>query len=314
MRPTWPLLTLTLCQGLAGGLTLAAAFQAPGALSTLTVAVALAAALAGGVASFFHMHRLAAARYILRRWRTSWLSREAVTTGLFTASLVVALVASQSGGGRLWVVVSAVLGLLALWVTAMLYATIRAMRSWYSPLTVLVMMGVGLVGGGLLAEALATAAGTRPNPTLAGVLTAALAVVWGMKALQWRGFIEAREAVWAATGTGLALGPWRLQDTGTTRPPYAAQTQIWPLLPDALRRRRYRLLMGLLGLAGLTQVATAVGLAPVWALLATAAFLGASLLERWLFFADATHSSRVWFQDQPQAPSRVVKGRPPVGI
>ncbi|MCY0864986.1 MAG: DMSO reductase, partial [Sulfobacillus sp.] len=94
MKPTGPLLMLTAFQGLAGGAVLALALMISLAPHDITVGgrewalgLALAFAALGGVSSFFHMHRIQAAKYVLRRLKTSWLSREALTTGLFGGAL-----------------------------------------------------------------------------------------------------------------------------------------------------------------------------------------------------------------------------------
>lgn len=317
MRPTAPLLALTVLQGLAGGLIVTVACWwalGPGpalwpALATVTrVASVLAAAGAG--ASFFHMHRPQAGRYVLRRLATSWLSREALTTGLFVAALVVTAWGLPPAAQAVGVWISAGLGLIAMAVTALVYATLPAMRSWHSPLTVLALMGTGLVSGAALAAALVAfgpAAGAARITAVAllpgGV---ALAVV---KILQVAFFAEARQRLSAQTGTGLPRGPWRLQDPGTSRPPYRTQPQVAP--PLTARARGVLVAGQFLWLVALPLAAAVATVRQPggWTVLGGAAAVVGAGWERWWFFADATHSSRIWFQDQPHAPSRVASPR-----
>ena len=94
MRPTWPLLALTLLQGLSVGLMSIAAillFTQPHDPKMIFIlqGTAFITGGIGGLSSIFHMHRLQGAKYVLRRLKTSWLSREALSTGLYM--MVVAL-------------------------------------------------------------------------------------------------------------------------------------------------------------------------------------------------------------------------------
>jgi len=129
--------------------------------------------------------------------------------------------------------------------------------------------------------------------------------------LQVKFFRDARRRVMAATGTGLPRPPYRLQDTGTTKPPYRTQTQIAAELPATTR------VWALVGIGwwmlGLPLLVTAVG--HVWgdpvtiALVRALSIVLGSFIDRWLFFRDATHSSRVWFADQLFAPHRSTQAR-----
>ncbi|MBX5467429.1 MAG: dimethyl sulfoxide reductase anchor subunit [Firmicutes bacterium] len=314
MRPTAPLILLTVLQGLAWGLIATVAWWLPSAtasqLGFLTDLERLGSLLAaaGGVASFFHMHRPQAARYILRRLGTSWLSREALTTGLFVAVLtaVAWTVGAQGPGSEAGAIVSAGLGTVAVGVTALLYATIPAMRSWHSPVTVLALMGTGLVSGEALALGLAAVGpgaslGRLGAPwLLAGILGLTL-----VKGLQLHQFQLARDFPTGEGASGLPRGPWRLQDTGTSRPPYRTQPQVWPLLPHGVRVAGYTTVgLTLLALPAAGALAAVAHHGALAALGGISAAVGA-VAERWMFFADATHSSRIWFQDVPRAPSRV---------
>ena len=307
MRPTWPLLLMTGLQGLSGGmlvtmallgLTLGSHALSLGAWSLMSL-TSLALVGAGGTSSIFHMHRLAGARLVMRRLRTSWLSREVLTTTLLgLATACTALIPRLFSPAPDWylplAIAAASLALVALFVTAMIYATIPAMLSWHSPLTVVTMMGTGLLGGAVWADAEWLLAGPRSpvaSAVLAGLLRAAL-ILWSFfKILQFRTFAEARTQIRAETGFGLSRSPHRLLDTGTTRAPYRTQTQVWP----PIGRARRHVLQGVLAALGLALFIL-VGMKTSSALLAAAiAVTLLTYVERWLFFADATHSSLVWF-------------------
>ncbi|MDA8192631.1 MAG: dimethyl sulfoxide reductase anchor subunit [Thermaerobacter sp.] len=325
MRPTGPLLLITVLQGLSGGmavaLTTALIFLRPSAELAHAVRMEpliIVVALAGGVASFFHMHRIQAARFVLRRLKTSWLSREALTTGLYIGGLTGLAAGIDLGnwhGALLLGTAAGVagLGLVAMFVTAMLYSTITAMRSWHSPLTVIAMMGVGVFSGWLVMAAIFAVVGTNPAPLREA---AAVAVVLGLllmavKAQQWHFFAGARTSVMASTGTGLPLGPHRLQDSGTSRIPYKTQTQIWPDLRPGPKRLLYGLMFLLLTAVPVAAMgAISAGASPAgWFVGGAVSAVVGAFLERWLFFADATHSSRVWFTDHVKRASRVATHR-----
>ena len=301
MRAPVPLLLITVLQGVSGGMavTFAIVLATGGHVGVVGYGTALGLALIGGASSFTHMHQLSAGRYMLRGWRTSWLSREALTTSWFIAALAVQILwlrgTGVSEGVTVWGIVTAGLGLFAMWVTAMVYATIPAMRSWHSPLTVVALMLTGVFGGWVVALVFS------PSRPWEIPLAFALALVWAFtRALQDRFFITARRGVMAATGTGLPRPPYRLQDTGTTKPPYRTQTQIAPEISGATRRNALlTILWWMLILPGILTASAHVFSAPITiAAVRAGSVVVGSFMDRWLFFRDATHSSRVWFSDQ----------------
>ncbi|NMP21892.1 dimethyl sulfoxide reductase anchor subunit family protein [Sulfobacillus harzensis] len=319
MKPATQLLALTIGQGLAVGLAVCLAYLASRGVLTPALAwslliAGLVTAAVGGVASFFHMHHFSAARFILRRLKTSWLSREALTTALFGGVLFLLALWTYVGrpplhGGAYailpWVV--ALFGLIALFVTAMLYATIPAMLSWHSPMTVLNLMMLAFYGGN--SWALLFAAASHVPPVALGTIQLALTVlVFIMKGLQWHVFSLAQRRVNPATGFGLPFAPYRLQDTGTTKPPYRTQPQT---MPELSARSRMQMKVAIVLVLGVVPVVSDL----IWieahmmgfALIDAIAVTVGLVLERWLFFRDATHSSKVFFTDAPDVPSRVAE-------
>ncbi|MCL4521181.1 MAG: dimethyl sulfoxide reductase anchor subunit [Firmicutes bacterium] len=312
MKAPIPLLLITVLQGVSGGLALALAIDlgAGGHVGILPYGIGLVLALIGGAASFTHMHQLKAGRFMLRGWRTSWLSREALTTSWYIAALVGEIVwlkvAAVGEGAVVWAAVTAGLALLAMFVTAMVYSSIPAMLSWHSPLTTVGMMLTGIVGGwmtGLVFD--------YQKPWETAVALGLLALWAGVRALQVRFFIDARRRVMAATGTGLPRPPYRLQDTGTTKPPYRTQTQIAPELSRGSHRGSlvalacWMIVLPLALTGGVHLWGHPVTIAGVRA----ASVVVGSFIDRWLFFRDASHSSRVWFADQLFASGRSAQVR-----
>lgn len=321
MRPTLPLLLITVLQGLSGGMVLSVSFLwhlVPGERTLLVILLwgAFGIGAVGGVASLFHMHKPKAGRFILRRLRTSWLSREALTTGIYVPVLglivIVPLILPMTPAWyEVGSAVASIFALIAMYVTAMLYATIPAMRSWHTPLTVVVMVGVGIVTGMALAEgvlAIHSGAGAEPGNAVHLAWLVGTVVLAGFKWLQYRHFYESRRSLRTSTGTGMPDAPYRLIDSGTTKLPYRTQTQVWPDLAPGRQRLLYAVMAVVLILIPLCLGTLPFPVAIGWG--GAAVFMvGGAFVERWLFFADVTHSSKVWFGDEPKRESAVSSNR-----
>jgi len=150
---------------------LAPASPRPGAWAALLSVGLLAAGL---LASFFHLGHPERAWRAASQWRTSWLSREVIALPAAMA-LIFAYAAVMLGGfdREVWVLggglpirlstllgFGALLAVLALFVcTAMIYACVKFLRQWHSPLTVLNFFLLGTASGFTLATALAALGG-----------------------------------------------------------------------------------------------------------------------------------------------------------
>ncbi len=130
--------------------------------------LALALLVLGLLASFFHLGHPERAWRAASRWRTSWLSREVIALPIFMALVAMYGGAHYLGLTQPWLVVKGqlpidatlVLGTLGvlfaivLFVcTAMIYASLRFLQEWHSPLTVANFILFGLASGFTLAAA-----------------------------------------------------------------------------------------------------------------------------------------------------------------
>ena len=142
-------------------------------------ALALSLLVGGLIASFFHLGRPERAWRSATQWRTSWLSREVIVLPAFMGVVFLFGVSHLAGyrpeiltlRGGLVIDLSFVLGVVgtmlafALFVcTAMIYACLRFLREWHSPLTVVnyILMG-GASGFTLAAFYAALAAPSQTN-------------------------------------------------------------------------------------------------------------------------------------------------------
>jgi len=183
MHPAFSVIFLTTLIGVGQGLFLAlftaqsySAFNLlpdPGASFYVQGSViALVFLVLGLFSSFFHLGRPERAWRSATRWRTSWLSREVIVLPAFMGTVVLyglihwigwrpVLLTLPSG---LPVDPTAVLGVagtvlaFALFVcTAMIYACLKFLREWHSPLTVINYILLGGASGFTLASVLSAA-------------------------------------------------------------------------------------------------------------------------------------------------------------
>jgi DMSO reductase anchor subunit len=111
----------------------------------------------GLIASFFHLGRPERAWRSAAMWRTSWLSREVIALPVFMAGVAAygGAHAFSLGNTHLIGTLTA-LACLALFVcTGMIYASIRFLQEWASPLTLINYLLLGCASGLMLATLLA---------------------------------------------------------------------------------------------------------------------------------------------------------------
>jgi sulfite dehydrogenase (quinone) subunit SoeC len=200
MKPAFSVIFLTTLIGAGQGLFLALfaaelwgplndsqSFQVIGTL------IALVLCGLGLVASFFHLGHPERAWRSAAMWRSSWLSREVIALPLFMLGLAVYGIA-QFIGWPATPVIGAVVALLcvALFVcTAMVYASIRFLQEWASPLTLANYSLFGCASGFMLATWLASMSATT---ALLVVPLALAAAAFTLAALATRGASLRRNA------------------------------------------------------------------------------------------------------------------------
>ncbi len=190
MRPAISVLLLTTLIGAGQGLflflfaaqlgaALAGWPAAPDAFTLRGTAVAVALLAAGLAASFFHLGRPARAWRSASQWRSSWLSREVIALPLCMGLMAVYALAHHPAASALrpwapWLGMLAALAALALFVcTGMIYACVRFLQEWASPLTVVNFVLFGCASGAMLATVLA-ALWAKPLTAAAGAAALAL--------------------------------------------------------------------------------------------------------------------------------------------
>lgn len=309
MRPAYSVVLLTTLIGAGQGLFLALyAVDAAAALGwtrapardffVTGAAMSLALSGLGLLASFFHLGRPERAWRSAAMWRTSWLSREVIALPLFMASATAWGAAHWLG----WPAATA-LGAFALaaclalyWCTAMIYACIKFLQEWASPITVANFFAMGAASGFTLAVPLAALF----VPHLAAPLGAAaigltlLALATRLASLARNASIRPRSTPQSAIGVQAPKVVQKsmgfMGGSFNTREFFHGMT--------AARMRAIRTAFLLLAFAAPPAV-LAAGLANGSVPTLAAAFAiqySGLLLERWYFLAQANHPQNLYYQ------------------
>ena len=297
MRPAWSIIVFTTLAGAGQGLFLAlfaAELAGRAARHFLFIGSALAALLCiGGLAaSFFHLGRPGRSWRSVAMWRTSWLSREVIVLPAFIATLggysAAQLFSLHDWAHALGLV--ATLLCVALFVcTAMIYACLKFLQEWHSPLTFVNFFALGCASGATAAAALAAAL----QPALAPAFTA-LALALGLIAYALRvgTFVRnARLHPRSTTQTAIGARDPRVRQVsqGQMGGSYNTREFFHGRSPATVTAVRIAFLVLGFPLPALLLYVDQPGMAFL--------FQYAGLLaERWLFFADARHPQNLYYQ------------------
>ena len=271
--------------------------------------LAFALMTAGLVASFFHLGHPERAWRAAAMWRTSWLSREVIALPLamgtvllfallrlFEIDFHLAMLGKVALSLSTLVGFIAVLAIVALFTcTAMIYASLKFLRQWHSPLTVLNFFLMGCASGFTLATLLAVVyqgghfgyfSGMAISLTLAA-LVSRLASLSRNRSLRSPSTLQSAIGVHHPTIRQIAQGA--MGGSFNTR---AFMHSYGPSV--LLLARRFFLLAGfVLPLLLLLLSDNSSLLACTLAMLLQ--FLGL-MTERWYFFIEAEHPQNVYYQ------------------
>ena len=307
MRPAGSILLLTTLSGFGfgllawtGGYVCLGLLPGPTRLALAGVALGLLLVSVGLGASVLHLGRKARAWRAFSQWRSSWLSREGVG-GVLTypiAGLFMAALRMHSGGlltrsmGGAVVAVS----LVTVFCTAMVYASLKPIRQWHNSHTAPDYLIYALFSGALLFALLRIVFVGRPGAT-DFIAAAVAAVAMLAKGAYWR-HVDAQTPL---AGLAAAIG---LPKDAQARPldaPHFTENYVLREMGFAIARRhgaklrRLALVLGFAAPSGLALLA-GLGVVPLAATVVALACASLGLLtERWLFFAQATHVSALYY-------------------
>jgi DMSO reductase anchor subunit len=314
MNPAFSVIFFTTLIGVGQGLFLALycaellslvaviATPAPG-FYALGSAIALVFLVAGLAASFLHLGHPERAWRAAAMWRTSWLSREVIVLPVFIGTVFLYGAAhyvfdsAASRGITLALGGIATLLCLTLFVcTGMIYACVRFMQEWASPLTLVNYFLLGSASGFMLATAFAFFFAADLWPIFAAVAAALtlFAFISRAASLYRNARIRPKSTLQTATGVrhpkivqkaqGAMGGSFNTREFFHGKRPAFVRSVKWIFLVLAFP-------VPLLLLAGGFALASAALLVAAFAI----QYAGL-IVERWFFFAQANHPQNLYYQ------------------
>ena len=316
MHPAFSVVFFTTLIGVGQGLFLALyagevlallrIFSAPDGPRFYTLGSVISLSFLGGglAASFLHLGHPERAWRAAAMWRTSWLSREVIVLPVFMFVVFLYGLAHYFGwnaaaGGTITVLLGgmAVILCLVLFVcTGMIYACIKFMQEWASPLTLVNFFLLGSASGFTLASAFAFFVAPdllRVFGATAIILTLA-ALVSRAASLYRNARIKPKSNLQTATGVrhprivqkaqGSMGGSFNTREFFHGKSVQFLRSVKWIFLLLA-----FFVPVVLLG-AGLAQAS-----APLLAVAFVSQYIGL-VAERWFFFAQANHPQNLYYQ------------------
>jgi sulfite dehydrogenase (quinone) subunit SoeC len=309
MHPPWSMIFFTTLAGAAQGLMLVLVGIDIGAsLGHLTpapqtsfyvvgAALVLLLGAIGLVAATFHLGHPLRAWRAAAMWRTSWLSREVIVLPAFL--FCVAAWALSHWGGHAsfgWGLGAAVLSLLLYLCTGMIYAAVKAIREWATPLTPWNYMLLGIASGLMLCTALAAALAPAYVANLALAALVATLIGGVSRALTlWRNLTLPPKTT---TQTALGIRHPRIVQTsqGMTAGSFGTREFFHGHTPwQVIGMRLCAVVFGVIAPVAALVVFGAGITAGVAFLLFIVQYFGL-LAERWSFFAEGQHPQNLYHQ------------------
>lgn len=307
MKPAPSIIFFTVASGAGYGLLFWLGLLKPLGLlpaSTLFGATAAIIALvliaAGLCSSLLHLGRPERAWRALSQWRSSWLSREGVGAILTFIPATILLIALAHDEASLILpagLLSALGAAVTVYCTGMIYASLKPVKQWHHPMVAPGYLLFGSFSGAALLAALAVFWG-------GGFFPAVAAAALGLAALFFkRAYWQSVDTTPASSTRESAMG---LGFIGTVRPLESPHTESNYLLREmafrvarvhAMKLRSIALLLGF-ALPALLLCGAAIlggGIAMAMASLAALGAILGLLVERWLIFAEATHTVALYY-------------------
>jgi len=320
MKPAFSVIFLTTLIGAAQGLFLALFTHQSYALFGLLPmqsnafygygSVVVLLLLGGGlIASFFHLGRPERAWRSATQWRTSWLSREVIVLPAFMGVVFLygtvhlsgyrpAVVTLPSGLLIDLSIVFGVVGTLvsfALFVcTGMIYACLRFLREWHTPLTVINYILIGGSSGFILAAFHAASVAPTQTDFFAGwaIIITLLAFIGRATSLVRNAHLKPKSTIQTAIGVKhpqiVQRSMGAMGGSFNTREFFHGKSEVFlRTLKPAFMLLAFVIPVTLLAFGMFTPALLGVAF--------VLQYIGL-LAERWFFFAQANHPQNLYYQ------------------
>jgi sulfite dehydrogenase (quinone) subunit SoeC len=307
MNPAFSVVFLTTLIGAAQGLVIAlvgveAAAAAPQLFYVVGAALACLLGAAGLVASFFHLGHPERAWRAVAMWRTSWLSRECLCLPLFLACAFAYGLAHALGSpysldvGIVAVVASGLLFVC----TGMIYACLRFLQEWATPLTLVNFVLLGCASG----CSVATACAAWLAPTLVAPLATAACLltlaggITRVASLLRNARLRPKSTVQSATG--IRAQRVEQKSRGFTAGAFNLREFFHGKTPQTLKRIKWTFLVAAFPvpfcLVALGAAVHPAALSLLVFCVACAIQYAGLVAERWFFFAEARHPQNLYYR------------------
>lgn len=301
MHPALSVIFFTVASGAGFGLFsllyIADVFQLGGGFNREQLLVgglmAMALIVFGLVSSTFHLANPKNAWRAFSRFRTSWLSREGVFAVIFMPLALGYLLSIWLDLPPIFRIVLGFLAAVLAWITVfstgMIYACLKTIRQWHTPLVPANYLALGYASGSLLLllGAVVARLDTVPYIAMSALIVSVAAV---LKAIYyfWIGSPSASSTI--NTATGLTRAGVKLLDTGHTHGTFLTQEFGFQLARQKAGILRVAVFVVGFGIPSLMLISVFQQTSAIWAaVIALLAMLLGAAVERWLFFAEARH-------------------------
>lgn len=264
--------------------------------------IALALITLGLLASTFHLGHPERAWRAFSQWRSSWLSREGVAAvATYVPAGLLALLSLF--GVDSWftlplALLSAIGAVVTVYCTGMIYASLRTIREWNSPAVPQIYLALAAATGGMLLAMLSSfTSGNLRVASAVALISLVIAAV--LKTRHWK----ATDADQGQYTVDMALGLDGVQrqlEPPHARPNYVMREMGYDVARKHAEQLRRSVLIWGFGVPGLILLFVALtgGLGPILMPIAVM-FAGLGIVtERWLFFAEASHVSMLYYGEK----------------
>jgi DMSO reductase anchor subunit len=307
MHPALSVIFFTVLSGAGYGLMtlliISIVFDVDGGMSNrqviITSLVALGLITAGLLSSSFHLANPKNAWRSMSRFRTSWLSREAVLAITFYPFTMLWLLQwylgqDLSNGWTLLLTVMVFMGsVMVNFATGMLYATLKTIPQWNTSLTPANFMMLGMMLGSLLLSTLRLYFGLPVEQLL--IINLGFLVTAGTLKLMYFFWVGKPHGPSINTATMFTRATVRLFDVGHTSGTFLTDEFGYQVARFRIMLLRYAVYLFAFIIPALFLPLSMSFESSL--LLTLTAFLGV-FIERWLFFAEARHVVTLYHGNQ----------------
>ncbi len=315
MNPAFSVIIFTALSGAGYGLlTLLAIFSAAEFLpknSTVGlygIGISLLLVTVGLLSSLAHLGHPERAWRALTQWRSSWLSRE----GVFAVLTYIPTMFFFIGWGfsnyfdiawKNWGILAALLAMITVFCTGKIYSSLKTIRQWNNFYVVPGYLLIGLLGGSILLSFITAIFGLFTKEF--GWTALLLSVIVGMLKINYWRLIDTQKSLsttHSATGLADDKKKIRMLDAPTTSENYITREMAFSIARKHRTKLRHIALVTLFiipatSALAMTLIHSAFGIIILSLIGVMAGGIG-TIVERWLFFAEAKHVVTLYYGNQ----------------